>query len=99
MKSGVIMSEIQRLRPHYQTQSMLDHGRRQMLDHFEKFLQSQGAHSPTSVHPTVIAAQITGALDEIRRVAISLDDEFFVDRLSKLCDEIEDKLFGARHAS
>lgn len=38
-----IRNEIERLRPHYQSNSMLDHGRRQMLDHFEKILNGEGS--------------------------------------------------------
>lgn len=34
-----LLFEIQRLRKEYQTISMLDHGRRQMLDHFEKLIK------------------------------------------------------------
>lgn len=32
-----VVAEIRRLRPEYQTQSMLDVGKRQLLDHFENF--------------------------------------------------------------
>lgn len=37
-----LQAEINRLRPHYQSNSMLDHGRRQMLDHFESLLRGGG---------------------------------------------------------
>lgn len=38
---AALANEIQRLRPHYQSNSFLDHGRRQMLDHFEKILNEE----------------------------------------------------------
>ena len=37
-----MQTEIDRLRPHYQSNSLLDHGRRQMLDWFEEILKSNG---------------------------------------------------------
>lgn len=39
-----VLEEIERLRPHYQAEiSYVDAGRRQMLDHFEKFIQRTAA--------------------------------------------------------
>ncbi len=37
-----LQAEIERLRPEYRSNSMLDHGRRQMLDHFESLLNGKG---------------------------------------------------------
>lgn len=34
------IAEIERLRPHYQSITATDAGRRQMLDHFERFVQT-----------------------------------------------------------
>ncbi len=36
---AAVAAEIDRLRPHYQGGSMLDVGRRQLLDHFERFIR------------------------------------------------------------
>lgn len=44
-----ILTEIARLRPHYQSQSATDFARRQMLDHFEELANRQGATDPTPV--------------------------------------------------
>lgn len=99
MKSGIFMGEIQRLRPHYQSSSMLDHGRRQLLDHFEEFLRTQGARSPITVHPAVMAAEVIAALQELRRIGDFVTNDLAAPtgtRISEICSEIELKLFGAR---
>lgn len=36
-----LLAEINRLRPHYQSMTATDAGRRQMLDHFEKVIQAK----------------------------------------------------------
>lgn len=38
---NAVIAEIQRLRPHYQSSSMLDNGRRQMLDHLESIAKGE----------------------------------------------------------